>query len=103
MGKNGFDPAIKHGVQQFEHLGQWAKVCYWGYSLDEFSYGDRVFFQNQQGTYWLGTIERDCFVFILETPLSSVLESLHYLSTENAVYKQHEEDGWFSGQEELPF
>ncbi|MDI1059140.1 hypothetical protein NEN86_26005, partial [Escherichia coli] len=63
MGKNGFDPAIKSGTQQFEHLGKWATVCYWGYSLDKFVYGDRVFFQHQQGTYWLGTIERVCFVF----------------------------------------
>ncbi|EPA3923540.1 hypothetical protein ACQ3IZ_004548 [Escherichia coli] len=51
MGKNGFDPAIKSGTQQFEHLGKWATVCYWGYSLDKFVYGDRVFFQHQQGTY----------------------------------------------------
>lgn len=62
--KDGFNPAISSGTQRFEHLGQWATVCYWDYSLLAYSYGDRVFFQNQYGQYWLGMIERDCFVLM---------------------------------------
>lgn len=49
MSKNGFDPAIKSEVHRFQHLGQWATVCYRGSSLVNFSYGDRVFFQSGAG------------------------------------------------------
>ena len=52
--KDGFDPSITSGIQRFVHLGQWGTVCYWGSLLDEYRIGDRVFFQNQYGQYWLG-------------------------------------------------
>ncbi|MDI1059090.1 hypothetical protein NEN86_25700, partial [Escherichia coli] len=48
-------------------------------------------------------IQGASLVFILETQLCSVLEGLQYLSSENAVYKQHDKDGWFCEQGELPF
>lgn len=100
--KNGFDPAIMRGVQSFSHLGTWATVCYWGSTLERYSIGDRVFFQNQYGEFWLGTIERDCFVLIYGKPLSTVIEGLSYLNAEYRMYQAHEEDDWFS-QGELPF
>lgn len=100
--KNGFNPAISSGTQRFEHLGQWATVCYWGYSLLAYSYGDRVFFQNQYGQYWLGMIERDCFVLMCETPLRNVIEGLSYLDAEYHMHQIHGDD-WFCSQGELPF
>lgn len=100
--KNGFDPSITSGVQSFSHLGTWAIVCYWGSTLDQYSIGDRVFFQNQYGEFWLGTIERDCFVLIYEKPLGTVIEGLSFLNAEYRMYQAHEEDDWFS-QGELPF
>ncbi len=103
MGKNGFDPAMKRGVQRFEHLGKWATVCYWGSTLETFNYGDRVFFQNVKGEFWLGTIEHDAFIFVLEKPLVTVLEGLSYLTIDSQVQKMHDEDGWFYDQGELPF
>lgn len=44
-----------------------------------FSYGDRLFFQSEAG-YWLGIIECDCFVFIVNEPIKTVLEGMHYLN-----------------------
>lgn len=99
--KNGFNPAISIGTQRFEHLGQWATVCYWGYPLQVYSYGDRIFFQNEYGQYWLGIIERDCFVLMCETPLRYVIEGLVYLSAEYRMIEAH--DDWFCDQGELPF
>jgi hypothetical protein len=103
MSKDGYDPSIKHGVQKFSHLVRWATVCYWGSALTEFHYGDRVFFQNQYREYWLGTIERDCFVLTCETPLRSVIDGLAYLSAEHRMNQSSEEDDWFCDQGELPF
>lgn len=102
--KNGFDPAITRGTQTFLHLGRWSVVCYWGSGLSHFTYGDTVFFQNQYGEFWLGTIERDCFMLICENPLKTVLEGFSYLSAEYDMYKAHEDnDDWFCDQGELPF
>jgi len=100
--KDGFDPSITSGIQRFVHLGQWGTVCYWGSSLDEYRIGDRVFFQNQYRQYWLGVIERDCFVLLYDEPLDRVLDGLTYL---NAVRRMHEvhDDDWFCDQGELPF
>lgn len=62
-----------------------------------FSYGDRVFFQSEAG-YWLGIIECDCFVFIVNEPIKTVLEGMHYLYTEGEMVRIHYEDGWFCEQ-----
>lgn len=101
--KDGFDPSRRRGTQTFSHHGRWATVCYWGSELTEFHYGDRVFFQNQYREYWLGTIERDCFVLTCETPLRSVIDGLAYLSAEYRMHKSSDEDDWFCDQGELPF
>lgn len=101
--KDGYDASISSGIQRFVHLGKWATVCYWGSSLTEFHYGDRVFFENQYGEFWLGTIERDCFVLICETPLRTVIDGLTYLNAEYRMSKAGEEDDWFCDQGELPF
>lgn len=101
--KDGYDPSITQGIQRFVHNGSWATVCYWGAVLKQYSYGDRLFFQNQYGTYWLGKVEHDSFMFIIETPLDSVLEGLRYLESEDHVKQLHDVDGWFCEQVELPF
>jgi hypothetical protein len=67
-----------------------------------FTYGDRVFFQNEQGMFWFGTVERNCFTLIMDVPIDSVLVRLSFLAREDEMYRLHE-DGWFCGQEELPF
>lgn len=102
MSKNGYDPAINRGVQTFTHCEREFRVCYYGSVLDKFAWGDRVFFQNEQGKYWFGTVQRDCFDLIIEYPIASVLEGLTYLVREDEIARLHE-DGWFCGQEELPF
>ena len=79
MGKNGYNPSGDDGVQLFEHLGAWARSCRWGYSLERFEWGDRVFFETANGMWWLGIVERDCFRFIVNEQLASVDEGLFYL------------------------
>ena len=72
----GSTPII-NGLQRFRHHGYWVTVCYWGYGLDSFQLGDRVFFQNASGMYWLGTILRassDCFT-ARKVPASSLASS----------------------------
>lgn len=102
--KNGYDPSVTRGVQTFLHLGRWVIVCYWGSSLNKFSFGDRVFFQNQYGEFWLGTIEPDYYMLICEKPLKTVLDGFSYLHAEHKMYQAHEDDDdWFCDQGELPF
>ncbi len=75
--KNGYDPSIRRGVHQFSHAGVWFTVCYWGSALEQFKFGDRVIFEGSVGgVFWLGTVERDCFVLISETPFKTVLDAL---------------------------
>jgi len=101
--KNGYDPSIRRGVHQFSHAGVWFTVCYRGSVLEQFKFGDRVIFEGSvSGVFWLGTVERDCFVLISETPFKEVLDALSYLHAEHTVIEQHADD-WFCGQEELPF
>ncbi|HGX4276272.1 hypothetical protein [Escherichia coli] len=101
--KNGYDPSIRRGVHQFSNNGVWFTVCYRGSALEQFKFGDRVIFEGSlDGVFWLGTVERDCFVLISETPFKDVLDAVSYLHAEQRVYKQHDDD-WFCGQEELPF
>lgn len=101
--KNGYDPSIRRGVHQFSHAGVWFTVCYWGSALEQFNFGDRVIFEGSVGgVFWLGTVERDCFILISETPFKDVLDAMSYLHAEQRVIEQHDDD-WFCGQEELPF
>ncbi|MBL5927766.1 hypothetical protein [Enterobacter asburiae] len=101
--KNGYDPSIRRGVHQFSNNGVWFTVCYWGSALDKFKLSDRVIFEGSVGgVFWLGTVERDCFVLISETPFKHVLDAVSYLHAEQRVIEQHG-DIWFCGQEELPF
>ncbi|MEG9744403.1 hypothetical protein [Enterobacter hormaechei] len=96
--KNGYDPSIRRGVHQFSNNGVWFTVCYRGSALEQFKFGDRVIFEGYVGwVFWLGTVQRDCFVLISETPFKDVLDAVSYLHAE-----QHGDD-WFCGQEELPF
>jgi hypothetical protein len=46
------------------------------------------------GLFWLGTVERDCFVLISETPFKEVLDAVSYLHAEQRVIEQHGDD-WF--------
>jgi hypothetical protein len=101
--KNGYDPSIRRGVHQFSHAGVWFMVCYRGSVLEQLKFGDRVIFEGSVGgVFWLGTVERDCFVLISETPFNKVLDALVYLHAERRVVEQHADD-WSCGQEELPF
>ncbi|EMN5860192.1 hypothetical protein RJ495_000721 [Pluralibacter gergoviae] len=95
MGKNGFNPWADEGVQRFEHLGAWAWACRWGYSLDRFEWGDKVFFETADGQWWLGTVERDRFTLIVREQLPSVMDGLFYLH-ENVELEDDQQ--W-----ELPF
>jgi len=96
--KNSYDPSIRRGVHQNSHAGVWFTVCYRGSALEHFKFGDRVIFEGTVGgLFWLGTVERDCFVLISETPFNRVLDALSYLHAE------HRADDWFCEQEELPF
>jgi len=103
MSKDGVNPAITSGIQRFVHHGKWATVCYWGSSLKEYNIGDRVFFQNEYRQYWLGIIERDCFVMLNEEPLDTVIDGLTYLNVEQRMQQLHDEENWFCDQGELPF
>ncbi|MCU3851530.1 hypothetical protein N8W35_00205 [Enterobacter roggenkampii] len=101
--KNGYDPSKHKGVHQFSNNGVWFTVCYRGSALEQFKFGDRVIFEGSVGgMFWLGTVERDCFVLISETPFKEVLDAVSYLHAEQRVIEQHGDD-WFCGQEELPF
>ncbi|HCM9117551.1 TPA: hypothetical protein N5K87_000795 [Enterobacter asburiae] len=101
--KNGYDPSIRRGVHQFSNNGVWFTVCYRGSALEQFKFGDQVIFEGSVGgIFWLGTVERNCFVLISETPFKTVLDVVSYLHAEMRVIEQHGND-WFCGQEELPF
>ncbi|WP_336104399.1 hypothetical protein [Klebsiella pneumoniae] len=102
MSKNGYDPAIIRGVQTFTHGEREFRVCYYGSVLDKFAWGDRVFFQNGQGKYWFGTVQRDCFCLIMEYPITLVLEGLTYLVREDEIARLHE-DGWFVDKKNCRF
>jgi len=65
--------------------------------------GEKVLFQNEAGMYWLGTIERDCFMFCGDGLFSSVLAAVGYDSDEERMKQLHDDDGWFCEQGELPF
>ncbi|WP_312228986.1 hypothetical protein [Pseudescherichia sp.] len=102
--KSGFDPFQTKGVQYFNHLGlRHYCICFHGSGLERVRIGDRVFFQNEAGMYWLGIIERDYFMFIGDGYFSTVLEGLGYDSDQERVKRLHEDEGWFCDQGELPF
>ena len=67
-----------------------------------YSYGDRVFFQNQYGQYRLGYIDRDCFVLMYEMLLHYVVEGLSYLGAKYPMFQTLDGD-WFCDQGELLF
>lgn len=100
--KDGYDASITCGIQRFVHQGRWSTVCYWGSSLDEFRIGDRAFFQNQYGQYWLGIIHTNCFVLLYGEPLDTVIEGLMNLDAERRIEQLHDDD-CFCDQGELPF
>lgn len=100
--KTGFNPAQTTGVQTFNHLGRLYRVCYQGAELQHVRIGEKVLFQNEAGMYWLGTIERDCFMFIGDGLYNSVLEAIGFDSDVERMKQLHDGD-WFCNQEELPF
>lgn len=101
--KDGYDASITCDIQRFVHHGQWATVCYWGSVLEEYRIGDKVFFQNQYRQYWLGIIERNCFVLLYDEPLNTVIDGLTYLDAERRMHQIHDDGDWFCDQGELPF
>jgi len=65
--------------------------------------GEKVLFQNQAGKYWLGTIEKDAYMFVGDGFYDSVLDALGYDSDQDRMKKLHEDDWFVDMQGELPF
>ncbi len=101
--KIGFNPAPTTGVQVFEHLGHWYRVCYYGLVLEHVRIGEKVLFQNQAGKYWLGTIEKDAYMFVGDGLFDSVLDAVGYDGDQDRMKVAALEDDWFCDQGELPF
>lgn len=74
--KVGFDPSKTRGVQAFQHMDRYYRICFYGSVLEHVRIGEKVLFQNEAGKYWIGTIERDCFLFIGEEAFRTVLDAL---------------------------
>ncbi len=101
--KTGFDPSQTRGVQAFEYLGNWYRVCYYGSVLEHVRIGEKVLFQNEAGMYWIGTIEKDAYLFVGDGLFDSVLDALGYDSGVERMKELAEQDDWFCDQGELPF
>jgi len=101
--KTGYDPSQTRGVQAFNHLGRLYRVCYQGAVLEHVRVGEKIIFQNEASKYWLGTVERDCFMFIGEEAFSTVLDAQGYDSGVERMKELAEQDDWFCDQGELPF
>ncbi|WP_044177713.1 hypothetical protein [Phytobacter massiliensis] len=101
--KVGFDPSQTCGVQAFQHLDRYYRICFYGSGLEHVRIGEKVLFQNQAGKYWIGIIERDCFMFIGEEAFSTVLDALGYDGQVERMKELAEQDDWFCDQGELPF
>lgn len=74
--KTGFNPAQTTGVQLFCHFERWYRVCYQGAILEHVRIGEKVLFQNEAGKYWIGTIEKDAFMFVGDRLFDSVLAAV---------------------------
>lgn len=101
--KTGFDPAQTTGVQKFQHLDRYYRICFYGSVLEHVRIGEKVLFQNEAGKYWIGTIEKDAYMFIGEEAFSTVLDALGYNSGVERMKELAIQDDWFCDQGELPF
>lgn len=101
--KTGFNPAQTTGVQIFQHMDRLYRICYQGALLENFRIGEKIIFQNEAGKYWIGTIEKDAYMFIGEEAFSTVLAALGYDSDQERMKKLHEDDWVVDMQGELPF
>jgi len=90
------------GVQLFCHLERWYRVCYQGAVLEHVRIGERVLFQSEVG-YWLGTIEKDAYMFIGDGLFDSVLAAVGYDSDQERMKAAAVDDDWFCDQGKLPF
>lgn len=101
--KTGFNPAQTSGIQTFQHMDRYYRICFYGSVLEHVRIGEKIIFQNEAGKYWLGTVERDCFMFIGEEAFSTVLDALGYDGQVERMKELAEQDDWFCDQGELPF
>jgi len=101
--KLGYDPGQTTGVQLFHHLEHCYRVCYQGAVLEHVRIGEKVLFQNQAGKYWLGTIEKDAYMFIGDGLFDSVLDALAYDGQVERMKALADQEDWFCDQGELPF
>ncbi|WP_314419172.1 hypothetical protein [Pseudescherichia vulneris] len=101
--KVGFDPSKTRGVQAFQHMDRHYRICFYGSGLEHVRIGERVLFQNEAGRYWLGTIEKDAYMFIGEDAFSTVLDALGYDSGVERMKELAVQDDWFCNQGELRF
>jgi len=76
--KTGFDPSQTHGVQAFQHLYRYYRICFYGSVLEHARIGEKVLFQNQAGKYWLGTVEKDAYMFVGDGMFDYVPEAVGY-------------------------
>lgn len=101
--KVGYDPGQTTGVQLFHHLEHWYRVCYQGAVLEHVIIGEKVLFQNEAGKYWIGTIEKDAFLFVGDGLFDSVLAAVGYDGEQERMKAAAVDDDWFCDQGELPF
>ncbi|WP_312283211.1 hypothetical protein [Pseudescherichia sp.] len=101
--KTDFNPAQTTGVQAFNHLGRLYRVCFHGAELQHVRIGEKVLFQNEMGMYWIGTIERDCYMFVGDGLFDSVLTAVGYDGDQERMIVAAVDDDWFCDQGELPF
>lgn len=101
--KTGFNPVQSTGIQIFQHMDRYYRICFNGSVLEHVQIGEKVLSQNEASKYWIGTIARDCFQFICEEAFSSVLATLGYDCDHKRMKNLHENYWFFDMQGELPF
>jgi len=65
--------------------------------------GEKVLFQNKAGKYWIGTIEKDAYMFVGDRLFDSVLAAAGYDGDQERMKAAAVDDDWFCDQRELPF
>lgn len=101
--KTGLNPAQTTGVQAFQHLDRYYRICFYGSVLEHVRIGEKVLFQNEAGMYWLGTIKKDVYMFVGDGLFDSVLTAVGYDGDQERMIVAAVDDDWFCDQGELPF
>lgn len=104
MGKNGFNPGQRTGIQYFYEGKERMTVLYAGSQLPSNSVmnGEVVFIQRDDGTFWYGRTFHDMYWLEFMEPIESVMVGVFHSRSEKYVSELHE-DNDFVDQGELPF